>query len=59
MGVWCCVGDEVRSDKPKHVRVLWDIENIGISKKQGGLATVTRLQRYTLFICHIHDVVSQ
>jgi hypothetical protein len=38
-----------RADKPKHVRVLWDIEIIGISKKRGGLATVTKLQRCGLF----------
>jgi acetolactate synthase regulatory subunit len=30
----------------KHVRVLWDIENIPISKKQGGLTVVSKLQQF-------------
>mmetsp|Transcript_30855 Transcript_30855/g.57548 ORF Transcript_30855/g.57548 Transcript_30855/m.57548 type:complete len:561 (-) Transcript_30855:139-1821(-) len=29
-----------------HCRVLWDIENIGVGKKLGGLATIERLQRF-------------
>lgn len=42
LSVWSLV------DK-QHVRVLWDIENIGVPRKKGGaIDTITRLQKFVL-----------
>lgn len=39
-----------------HVRVLWDIENVGVPKNVGALSTVQCIYRYSRkqFICLLH-----